>query len=199
MEPASFPSWLQAIVAFSGGLGIFVIAFLDSSFVPFPTANDLVLIAFSIRDPGRMPYYASMATLGSLTGCLVLFFMARKGGEMLFGTRAGPHAVGVRRWISRNAFWSVAIASLLPPPAPFKVFMLAAGAFGVRLGVFVSALLLARGVRFFGEGYLAVRYGAQAYAYLATHRVALAAGSIVVAAALYLMGRWFAHRARQEA
>jgi membrane protein YqaA with SNARE-associated domain len=199
MEPSSLPHWLQAVVAFSGGLGLFVIAFLDSTFVPLPTVNDLFLIAFSIQNPARMPYYAAMVTLGSLAGCLVLFAIARKGGEVVFGTRAGPHAASVRRWVSRNAFVSVSIAALLPPPAPFKAFIFAAGAFGVRLRVFILALALARGLRFFGEGHLAVRYGAQAYTYLATHRLAFAAGSIVVAAALYLMGRWFAQRGRHEA
>ena len=199
MEPSNFPHWLQALVGVSGGLALFVIAFLDSTFVPFPTVNDLFLIALSIRNPARMPYYAGMVTAGSLLGCLILFFIARKGEEMVFGTRAGPHAASVRRWITRNGFLSVAIASLLPPPAPFKLFVLAAGALGMRLSVFVSALAFARGLRFFGEGYLAVRYGAQAYAYLSSHKLAFAAGSIVIAAVLYLTGRWFSQRARQEA
>ena len=193
------PHWLQALVGISGGLGLFVLAFLDSTFLPFPTVNDLLLIALSIQNPARMPYYAAMVTLGSLAGCLVLFVIARKGGEMMFGTRAGPHAVSVRHWISRNGFLSVAIASLLPPPAPFKVFVFAAGALGMRLRTFVLALALARSMRFFGEGYLAVRYGAQAYAYLSGHKLQFAAGSIVLAAGLYLMGRWFSQRGRQEA
>jgi membrane protein YqaA with SNARE-associated domain len=199
MDASYLPHWLEALVGISGGLGLFVVAVLDSTFLPFPTVNDLLLIALSIRSPVRMPYYAGMATLGSLIGCLVLFSIARKGGEALFGARAGPHAVGVRHWMSRNGFLSVAIASLLPPPAPFKVFVFAAGALGMRRRVFISALALARGLRFFGEGYLAVRYGAQASAYLAGHKLQLAAGAIVVAAALYLMGRWFSQRARQQA
>ena len=184
-------------MALSGGLGLFVLAFLDSTFLPFPTVNDLLLIALSIQHPARMPYYAAMVTLGSLAGCLVLFTIARKGGEMVFGSRAGPHAVGVRRWMKRNGFLSVAVAALLPPPAPFKLFVFAAGALGMPLRVFLLALAVARSVRFFGEGYLAVRYGAQATAYLAEHKLALAGASIALAVGVYLAGRWFSHRARQ--
>jgi membrane protein YqaA with SNARE-associated domain len=199
MDPSNFPHWLQALAGVSGGLALFVIAFLDSTFVPFPTVNDLFLIALSIQNPARMPYYAGMVTAGSLLGCLILFSIGRKGGEMVFGERAGAHATSVRRWVTRNGFLSVAIASLLPPPAPFKLFVLAAGAFAMKRRVFIVALTLARGIRFYGEGYLAVRYGAQAYAYLTSHKLAFAAGSIVVAAALYLMGRWFSQRSRQAA
>ena len=185
-------------MALSGGLGLFVLAFLDSTFLPFPTVNDLLLVTLSIQNPARMPYYASMVTLGSLVGCLVLFGIARKGGEMAFGRRAGPQAVGVQRWMRRNGFLSVATAALLPPPAPFKVFVFAAGALGMPLRVFVLALAMARSIRFFGEGYLAVRYGAQTYAYLVTHKLTLAVGSIVIATVLYLLGRWFSQRVQQS-
>ena len=199
MDSSNLPDWLQAVLALSGGLGLFVVAFLDSTFVPFPTVNDLLLIALSIRAPARMPYYAAMVTLGSLIGCLVLFTIGRKGGELAFSSRAGPHAVGVRRWMERNGFLSVAVAALLPPPAPFKVFVFAAGALGMPLRVFILSLALARSVRFFGEGFLAVRYGSQAAAYLAEHKLAFAVASIVFAAVLYLLWRWFTHRAPQQA
>jgi membrane protein YqaA with SNARE-associated domain len=199
MEPTFLPHWLQDIVAVSGGLGLFVLAFLDSTVLPFPTLNDLLLIFLSIQNPVRMPYYAGMVTLGSLLGCLVLLVIARKGGDAVFGKRAGPHAASVRHWMSRNGFVSLAIASLLPPPAPFKVFILAAGVLDMRVRTFVFSLLLARGLRFFGEGYLAIRYGARASAYLSAHKLAFAGIAIGLALALYFMGRWFARRARQAA
>ena len=69
----------------------------------------------------------------------------------------------------------------------------------MRLRTFVLALVLARSLRFFGEGYLAVAYGAQAYTYISAHKLQFAAGSIVLAAALYLMGCWFARRGGQAA
>ena len=160
------PHWLQAIVATAGGPGLFLIAFLDSSVLTFPVINDLLLIDLSIRNPARMPYYAAMATLGSVAGCLLLYYIARKGGEAMFHKHAGPRARHIHAWINRNGFISILITALLPPPTPFKVFVVAAGALEMPMRTFVIGLLLARGFRFFGEGYLAVRFGDQAGPFL---------------------------------
>src|ERR1700716_2693938 len=122
------PLWLQGIVASTGGLGLFLIAFLDSSILTFPIINDLLLIDLSIRFPARMPYYAGMATLGSVGGCLLLYYIARKGGQAMFQKHAGPRAQRIQEWIRRNGFTSILVTALLPPPNPFKVFVIAAGA-----------------------------------------------------------------------
>ncbi len=71
------------------------------------------------------------------------------------------------------------IAAVLPPPTPFKFFVLAAGAFEMPLGQFVLSLVLARGARFYGEGYLAVRYGDQATRFLVDHKVSILLVTIV--------------------
>jgi len=183
------PHWLQATVAASGGFGLFVIAFLDSSFLPFPSANDLLLIQLSLATPLRMPLYAAMATLGSLSGCLVLYVIARKGGEAAFHARAGKRATKIRHWVERNGFVSMLVAAILPPPTPFKFFVLAAGAFKMPLRPFVLALLLARSLRFYGEGYVAVRYGQQAVEFLAAHKLAVVGAAIAVILAFYLVVR----------
>jgi undecaprenyl-diphosphatase len=178
MGKYKLPHWLQAAIAASGGLGLFLVAFLDSSFLPFPTINDLLLIDLCLGSPLRMPYYAGMATVGSVVGSLVLYFLARKGGEAAFRSQAGSRADKIRHWVERNGFVSMVIAAILPPPTPFKFFVLAAGAFEMPLGQFVLSLILARGARFFGEGYLAVRYGDQATRYLVEHKVAILAITI---------------------
>src|SRR5579862_8708704 len=108
------PHWLQAIVALTGGLGLFLIAFLDSSVLTFPIINDLLLIDLSVRYPARMPYYAAMATLGSVAGCLLLYYIARKGGEAMFRKQAGPRAQRIQEWIKRNGFASILVTALLP-------------------------------------------------------------------------------------
>jgi membrane protein YqaA with SNARE-associated domain len=189
------PNWLQAIVATAGGLGLFLIAFLDSSVLTFPVVNDLLLINLSIRNPARMPYYAAMATLGSVGGCLLLYYLARKGGEAMFHKHAGPRARHIHAWINRNGFISILVTALLPPPTPFKVFVIAAGALEMPLRTFVIGLLVARGFRFFGEGYLAVKYGDQAGPFLLTHKLEVTAITLGVVLALYLVTR-FAFRTR---
>jgi len=166
--------WRQKIVAFAGGLGapgLLLISFLDSSVLTFPVINDLLLIELSIHQPARMPLYAGMAALGSLLGCVLLFFLARKGGEAFFHSKAGPRALAVRHFVERNGFAGVLVAALLPPPTPFKIFVFAAGVFEVPFYSFASAIALARAFRYFGIGYLAVRYGADAMPYLVTHKL----------------------------
>src|SRR5271169_5117458 len=165
------PHWLQAIVASAGGLGLFLIAFLDSSVLSFPVINDLLLIDLSVQNPARMPYYAGMATIGSVAGCLFLYYLARKGGEAMFRKQAGPRAQQIRAWIDRNGFLSILVTALLPPPTPFKIFVIAAGALEMPVQKFVLGLLAARAIRYFGEGFLAIRYGDKATLFLMTHKL----------------------------
>ncbi len=181
------PHWLQAVVASAGGLGLFLIAFLDSSVLTFPVINDLLLIDLSIRFPARMPYYAAMATIGSVAGCLLLYYLARKGGEAMFQKHAGPRAEKIRAWTKRNGFVSILVTALLPPPNPFKIFVIAAGAFEMPLQSFVLGLLAARAIRFFGEGFLAIRYGDQASQFLVTHKLEVAGIVLGVVLCLYLL------------
>jgi membrane protein YqaA with SNARE-associated domain len=193
--------WKQKIAAFAGGLGapgLFLISFLDSSVLTFPVINDLLLIELSIQHPVRMPLYAAMAALGSLLGCVLLFFLARKGGEALFHTKAGDHAHAIRHWVERNGFVGVLLAALLPPPTPFKFFVLAAGVFEVPLASFASAIALARAFRYFGVGYLAVRYGPDAMPYLAAHKLQVSVFVIALVTVSYVLSRMLLHHKPQD-
>lgn len=181
------PHWLQATIAATGGPGLFLIAFLDSSVLSFPVVNDLLLIDLSVRYPARMPYYAAMATLGSVAGCLLLYYLARKGGEAMFHKHAGPRARHIHAWINQNGFVSILLTALLPPPTPFKVFVIAAGALEMPVRTFVLGLIVARGFRFFGEGFLAVKYGHQATQFLFTHKLEVAGATLGVVLCLYLL------------
>jgi len=197
MNLDKLPHWLQAAVGSVGGLGLFLVAFLDSSVLTFPVINDLLVVSLSIRNPARMAYYALMSTLGSVAGCILLYYLARKGGEAIFRKRAGAHAERIRAWVDRNGFVSVLIAALLPPPTPFKIFVLAAGVFQLRLRAFVLALLVARSFRYFGEGYLAVRYGAAASRYLAENKLQFTLLALGVVLAGYLLTRFLLRPSRQ--
>ncbi len=190
--PASLSGWKQKVVAFASGLGapgLFLISFLDSSVLTFPIINDLLLIELSIEHPARMPLYALMAALGSVLGCVLLFFIAEKGGEALFHRHAGDRAHAIRHWVVQNGFWGMLITALLPPPTPFKVFVVAAGVFEVRLASFTSAITLARLVRYFGIGFLAIRYGHDALPFLKQHKWSVALVVMAVAVTSYALSR----------
>lgn len=172
----SLTSWLGRVLALYGGLGLVGISFLDSSFMPMPAVNDLLLIHLSIKFPNRMPFYALDATLGSILGGYVLYALGY-GGRAMAARRSRPDKSGrVRRWVERNDFVALLVASLLPPPAPFKAFLVTAGAMRINLFRFGLALLVGRGVRFLLEGWLAARYGPAAEAYL---RANIVWGSLV--------------------
>jgi membrane protein YqaA with SNARE-associated domain len=193
--------WKQKVVAFASGLGapgLFLISFLDSSVLTFPVINDLLLIELSIQHPARMPLYALMAMLGSVLGCVLLFFLAEKGGEALFHKHAGHRAQAIHNWVVHNGFGGMLIAALLPPPTPFKVFVVAAGVFEVPLASFTSAIVLARAIRYFGIGYLAIRYGSQALPFVMSHKWQVAAVVVALAGASYGLSRLILrHRPKQ--
>ncbi len=190
---AGIVNWVKAFAESIGGPGLFVVAFLDSSFLSLPEVNDLLVIAMVRNDTESMPYYALMATLGSIAGCLVLYMLGRRGGDSLIRRRfGGPRLTRAMELSQRYGILAVAIPAILPPPAPFKVFVLLAGVAKVPISQFVTAVALGRGFRYFAEGWLAVRYGEQAETLLVENggvvSVALA-GIVAVAAIAYFLLR----------
>jgi membrane protein YqaA with SNARE-associated domain len=156
-------AWVQASAVALGGPGLFLIAFLDSSFLSFPEVVDLLIIWLVTAHKHRVLYYALMPTLGSVAGCFALYLVGRKGGEAFlrrrFGERHVDRALGMFR---RHGLLTVAVSALLPPPVPFKPFVLVAGVAGVRPLDFLIAVSIGRGIRYFGEAFLALWYGERA-------------------------------------
>ena len=158
---------VQALAMSFGAPGLFVVAFLDSSFLSLPEINDLLLVWMVTQHKSRMVLYATAATLGSVAGCLVLYYVGRKGGDAVvrkrFNSAAVDRAVAT---VQRYGVLAVLIPSLLPPPAPFKIFVLLAGVAHIPVSRFAIAIGVGRGVRYFGEGFLALRYGDQTMAFV---------------------------------
>ena len=168
-----------------GGVGLFIIALLDSSFLSFPQVNDLLIIVLSTKYPERMPYYAGMTTVGSLIGCFLLYGVARRGGEVFLRRRLkGRHVDRAIKLYQRHGLMAVVVPALLPPPVPFKVFVLLAGAAAVSPIRFAIAVGIGRGIRYFGQGYLAVLYGEQAAEFMRAHGTAVGIGLAVTALAI---------------
>ena len=175
----AFVAWLQAFAATIGGPGLFIIAFLDSSFLSLPEINDLLVISAVMEHPYALVYYAAMATAGSLAGCLALYVVGRRGGEALVRSRfRGPRLASAMSLFQRYGVLAILVPSLLPPPAPFKVFVLLAGVTGISIWKFSIALLIGRGTRYLVIGLLAARYGQQTVDFI--HANQRAAGYTVV-------------------
>src|SRR5262245_19501012 len=122
-----------------GAPGLFLVAFLDSSFLPLPGITDLLLIVIVTRHEEFVALYVGATTIGSIAGCLVMHYIGRKGGEALIRRRfTGPNIERAMGSLQRYGVMSVLIPSLLPPPAPFKIFLLLAGAAGISATRFAA-------------------------------------------------------------
>lgn len=180
-----------------GGPGLFLIAFFDSSFLSFPLGVDLLIIGLVTAHKERMLYYALMPTLGSMAGCFALYIVGRKGGEAFLRRRfADSHVDGALGVFRKYGVLAVAVPALLPPPAPFKPFVLAAGVAGVRPADFLIAVGIGRGVRYFGEALLAVWYGERA-AQFVRHNVRSVSLGLAVAVLVGGVG-WIWYRRRRD-
>jgi membrane protein YqaA with SNARE-associated domain len=177
---AAITAWATGL----GGVGLFIIAVLDSSFLSFPQVNDVLVIVLSAKYPERMPYYAGMTTVGSMVGCFMLFAVARRGGEVFLRKKLkGAHVDRALRLYQRFGLLAVVVPALLPPPVPFKVFVLLAGAADVAVWRFALAIAIGRGIRYFGQGYLAVMYGEHALDFMQEHGAEIGVGLAVLALA----------------
>ncbi len=162
-----------------GGWGLFAASFLDSSFLSLPLVNDLLLIHLASRSPARALLYAFACALGSVLGASMVYGLARGGRSLLRRSPPAEAPPRIRQWLDRNAFLALVVASVLPPPVPFKMFLLAAGALRVDFWKFASGLMLGRSLRFVAVALIGASFGAQAEAYL---RERLGWTSLVVAA-----------------
>ena len=189
--------WIQAFAVGSGGVGLFALTFLDSSFLSFPMVSDLLVISMVTQHKERLLYYAIAPALGSTAGCLVLYFIARAGGEAFLRKRFKEHHVenGLCT-IRKHGLLAVIVPALLPPPAPFKIFILLAGVAEIPLTQFSAAVFGARFARFFGEGLLAFFYGEAAGAWVVTHAKTAGLGISALVLAAGLGWIWWNRRKR---
>jgi membrane protein YqaA with SNARE-associated domain len=150
-----------------GGPGLALVAFLDSTFLPLPGITDLLLVVMVTRRPAAMLGYVLLTVAGSVAGCLVMHAIGRKGGEALVRKRfTGEKTERAMAALQRNGVMAVLIPSLLPPPAPFKIFVLLAGVVGISVVRFAVAIAIGRFARYFALGLLSVRYGNRAMIYM---------------------------------
>jgi membrane protein YqaA with SNARE-associated domain len=189
---------VQGFAESLGGPGLFILAFLDSSFLSFPQVVDILVVLLTVQHKERVLVYALMAMLGSMGGCYALYRVGRRGGEALlarrFNQRQIDRAVGLFR---RYGLLAVIVPSLMPPPTPFKIFVLAAGVARMRTFDFLLAVAIGRFVRYFGQGLLAVWYGDRAILFIRTHAEAV---GLWLGVAILVGGvAWFWWRRRRGA
>lgn len=152
-----------------GAFGLFAVALLDSTFVPLPSSADALMLLLTTAHPRWMLLYAFMATAGSALGCWILYLVSRRAGARALRRFSEAKQKRVKELIERYDMAAVLVATLLPPPFPFKLFVVTAGVFRFSLVRFMIAIVVGRAFRFLLEGYFAVRFGENAKEILARY------------------------------
>jgi membrane protein YqaA with SNARE-associated domain len=187
-----------------GGVGLLIIAFFDSSFLSLPEINDLLIIYFCTRFKQQAYYFALMATIGSVAGCTVLYYLGKwKGYSYLERRYTHGKMESAMKVYQRYGVFALIGPALLPPPFPFKIFVLSAGICGLSFPNFFIAVVAGRGFRYFFEAAVAIRYGDLALAYIGenyTQVAVLVIAVIVFCLGVYLVVNrlWMRQRATTE-
>ncbi len=185
------------LIAF-GPFGLFAVALLDSTFVPLPSSADALTILLATARPRWMLLYALMATAGSALGCYILYRISRRAGSRALARFSPSKQRRVKDLIDRYDVVAVLVASLLPPPFPFKLFVVSAGVFHFGIVRFMIAIIVGRGFRFLLVGYLAVRYGEDAKQILAQYYPYIGLGLAITIVFVVIARRLWRRRSVSE-
>ncbi|MGC4054309.1 MAG: VTT domain-containing protein [Paludibaculum sp.] len=182
---SGFLNFLKAL----GPMGAFLVALVDGIGLPNPGGPDYLVIFLAWTRPDTAYASGLLAVLGALIGSLVLFWVARKGGERYLNERAsGQRAMKFRRWFARYGLVTVFIPALVPViPLPMKVFVLSAGALGVSPLVFLLVMAAGKLPRYLGLAYLGKELGEHSTQWLKDHRWHFALASVALVAFLFLL------------
>lgn len=174
-----------------GPAGVLILAILDCAGIPVVGGVDALVILVSIATPQSAYPAAGMAVLGSLIGSLILFLIARKGGEAYLDKyTATPRGARLKSWFLEYGLLTIFVPAAVPIiPMPLKVFILSAGALGVSPVVFSLVLLVARLIRYYAIAYLALQLGNQTLPYLRHHIWQLVGIAVAVFVSLYVLIR----------
>ena len=158
---------IVGVPIYVAGPAMIVIGALDSSLLSLPEINDYLVVMRCYSDPKSVFYFPLFAALGSVLGCLLLYFLMRRGGQAVLRRRFRQKDIErVERAYARFGFLALAVPALLPPPMPFKIFVATAGALEYPRRRFIVTIMIARSARYFIEGALAIYYGRQVIDFL---------------------------------
>ena len=156
--------WLEryvlALPIYLAAPAMIIIGALDSSLLSLPEINDYLVVGRCFRQPHAVFYFPLFAATGSVLGCLLLYTIMRRGGQAVLRKRFSLESIKkVERAYARFGFLAIAVPAILPPPLPFKIFVATAGTLEYPRWKFLLTVMLARSLRYYVEGILAVFYG----------------------------------------
>jgi membrane protein YqaA with SNARE-associated domain len=190
---------------FVAGPVMILIGALDSSLLSLPEVNDYLVVARCYTHPRAVFFFPMFAAIGSLLGCFLLYTILSRGGRAVLHRRFNPeHIQRIERAYARFGILALAVPALLPPPMPFKIFVATAGALQFPRRRFLVTILLARSLRYYAEGILAVFYGESVLRFSKDNAIliiSIVTGLLVLGLAVYLLsskGRAAVESAKQD-
>lgn len=154
----AYGDWIKHILAPLGPWGMLAFAAVDGSFLGMPL--DAIFVGYVYNDRSRFLLYVLLASAGSALGSIVIYIIGYTGGEVLLRKRLSPARFErIHQSFEHHEFWALMFPAMLPPPAPFKIVVLAAAAFEMNFAHFLLAIFAGRFVRFFIEALLTLWFG----------------------------------------
>ena len=192
---SSFGSWLEhyviSVPLYIAAPAMVLIGALDSSLLSLPEINDYLVVGRCYKYPTAVFYFPLFAAAGSVLGCWLLYSIMRRGGQAVLRKRFKPESIErVERAYARFGVFAIAIPAILPPPLPFKIFVATAGTLEYPRWKFLLTIMIARSVRYYVEGILAVFYGRRVLLFMKENGLAIlsvVAAAAVVALLVYLL------------
>jgi membrane protein YqaA with SNARE-associated domain len=166
---SKYTALLWAVLKPLGAWGVFAIAGIDGMGIPLPGAVDVVVATYVYNKPFLAPVYVMAAAVGSTLGCLVLYFIGYQGAEVILRKRMSPEKFErTRRSFEKHRVLALMVPAILPPPFPFKIFVMSAAAFEMTLAHFIVAILGGRLIRFAILALLTIRFGPEFVHFMGT-------------------------------
>jgi membrane protein YqaA with SNARE-associated domain len=157
---ARYTAWVWLLLQHLGIWGVFAIAFADSALLGMPV--DLMVATYVYKDRRLLLFYVVMASLGSMLGSIPLYLIGHLGGEKVLRKRISEERFQrIHRSFEQHEFWALMFPGMLPPPMPFKIFVLAAAVFEMPFRDFLAAIFAGRFVRFMTLALLTLWFGPQ--------------------------------------
>lgn len=184
-----------------GGLGLIALGLLDNSFVPLPGSMDALTVVLAAARKTWWPYYALMATAGSMIGGYLTYRLGKKGGEEALEKKIPKKKIEkIHRAFERGGFGAVFVPALLPPPVPLVPFLVAAGAMNYSPRKFLAALGTARALRYFLLAFLASIYGRAILGFFGKYNrpILWMCVALAVLASVAGLAYWLHHRRRSQ-
>jgi membrane protein YqaA with SNARE-associated domain len=185
----SIARWLEVHViglpVYFAAPAMIVIGALDSSLLSLPEINDYLVVGRCFRDHNAAYYFPLFAAAGSVLGCHILYTIIRRGGQAVLRRRFPIASIKrVEQAYARYGFLAIGIPAVLPPPLPFKIFVATAGALEYPRWKFLLTVMIARAVRYYVEGILAVFYGRRVLLFIRDNGLVI----VSIVATLVLIG-----------